>query len=231
MNFRTSILALVALLTLTGCENTPSEQNPDEQYDTYTLDFSSIDLETVNQIFGTEARFKEKVLAAANTGLESPILTDISTTEENSVKIEKSDFPSKYEQVQGLIIGTSSYDGEMSFTFSRTLRSVKIEAQQYYNLYTDYYEGEPYDSAHYDGQRYVDQGEDSYYEGYFLLEVNETSFEGPGETYEYDDNWELIVTIPEVVNVEFVVDSKTLTVSGFESQRARIYSITLEYEK
>lgn len=201
------------------------------EYETHTLNFSSIDLGSVNQIFGDQDIFKTKILDAANQGLEEDYLTDISTSENNSVKIEKSDFPSAYSNVQGLIIGTSSYDGEMSFTFSKKLHSVKIKAQQYYNIFTDYYEGKPYDSAHYDGQEYIDQGEDSYFQGYFLLDVNDESYKGPGETYVYDEDWNLIVTIPEIVEKEFVIDSETLTISGFESQRARIYEMTFSFEK
>ncbi|MBQ6921417.1 MAG: hypothetical protein IJQ72_05990 [Bacilli bacterium] len=206
-----------------------SEQQ--DEYETHTLDFSSIDLGDVSQIFGTEDRFKDKILDAANSGLEEGYLEDVSTTENNSVKIEKSDFPSKYENVQGLIIGTSSYDGEITFAFSKKLHSIKIKMQQYYNLFTGYYEGKPYDSAHYDGQRYIEDEADGYYEGYFLIEVNNKEYEGPGETYEYDEDWNLIVTIPEIVEEEFVIDSTSLVISGFESQRARIYEMTFELEK
>lgn len=202
-----------------------------KEYETHNLNFSTIDLGSVNQIFGDQDLFETIILDAANDGLEEGYLTDISTSKNNSVKIEKSDFPSAYSNVQGLIIGTSSNNGDMSFTFSKKLHSVKIKAQQYYNIFTAYYEGQPYDSAHYDGQEYIDQGEDSYYQGYFLLDVNDESYKGPGETYVYDEDWNLIVSIPEIVEEEFVIDSETLTISGFESQRARIYEMTFSFEK
>ena len=211
---------------------TVTEQSEEDEYETCTIDFSKIDLGGVKQIFGTQDSFKNKILAAANEGLEEGYLTDVSTTDDNSVKIEESEFPSTYEDVQGLIIGTGKYDGEMYFTFSKKLHSVKIKAQQYYNIFTGYYEGQPYDSAYYDGQEYIEvSDDDGYYAGYFLLEVNEQSYKGPGETYVYDEDWNLVVTIPEIVEHEFEIDSSSLTITGFESQRARIYEMTFTFEK
>ena len=195
------------------------------------VSFSELDLGNVKQIFGNGDSFNNKIKDYINGCVDEPIIDNISTSLNNSVKIEKSDFSGDYENVQGLIIGTSSYDGDMTFNFTKTIHSVTIKLQQYYNIFVDYYQGVKYNSAHYDGQRYVEnpEGED-YYEGYFQIDINNQLFEGPGSTYEYDDDWNLIIQIPEIVEHEFVIDSDVLVIRGFESVRTRIYEINFEWE-
>ena len=197
------------------------------QAESFSIDFSSVNLGGEKQIFGDEDRFKTNIMAIAN----SDLLTDISTSKDNTVKIEESEFTSGFEDVQGLIIASSKKDGDITFTFSKKLHKVSIKAQQYYNVFVDYYEGQPYDSCHYDGQRFVDLGEESYFEGYFELDVNGQKFEGPGETYEYDEEWNLIVTVPEIVEEEFTIDSTSLTISAEASVRSRIYEMTFTFEE
>ena len=202
-----------------------------EEYDEYTLDFSSIDLGSKRQIFGTEDDFTTLVNEALNDQVEEDLLTGINVTANNSVKLEQSDFPSKFENVQGLIIGTSKYDGEIEFQFSRKLHSVSIEIQQYYNIFLE----AGVVKTRYDGQRYVEEGDDYYYEGYYEVEVNEEKVEGSGVSYTYDDTWQVIEldppVIPEIETQTVTIDDTSLSIYGFAAVRTRIYKLTLQFEK
>ena len=201
-----------------------------EEYEEYTLDFSSIDMGSKRQIFGTEDDFTTLVSKALNDQVEEDLLTGINVTTNNSVKLEQSDFPSKFDNVQGLIIGTSKYDGEIEFQFSKKLHSVSIEIQQYYNIFLE----SGVVKTRYDGQRYVEEGDD-YYEGYYEVEVNEEKVEGSGVSYTYDDTWQVIELdppiIPEIETQTVTIDDTSLSICGFAAVRTRIFKLILQFEK
>ena len=201
-----------------------------EEYEEYTLDFSSIDMGSKRQIFGTEDDFTTLVSKALNDQVEEDLLTGINVTSNNSVKLEQSDFPSKFDNVQGLIIGTSKYDGEIEFQFSKKLHSVSIEIQQYYNIFLE----SGVVKTRYDGQRYVEEGDD-YYEGYYEVEVNEEKVEGSGVSYTYDDTWQVIEldppVIPEIETQTVTINDTSLSICGFAAVRTRIFKLILQFEK
>lgn len=202
-----------------------------EEYEEYTLDFSSIDMGSKRQIFGTEDDFTTLVSKALNDQVEEDLLTGINVTTNNSVKLEQSDFPSKFDNVQGLIIGTSKYDGEIEFQFSKKLHSVSIEIQQYYNIFLE----SGVIKTRYDGQRYVEEGDDYYFEGYYEIEVNEEKVEGSGVSYTYDDTWQVIELdppiIPEIETQTVTIDDSSLSIYGFAAVRTRIFKLILQFEK
>ena len=220
------VLLSTILLSSCGDGGTPSP-DPKPKIESYTIDFSSIDLGSEKQIFGNQEEFKTKILETINKDLEEPILLDVTTTGENSVKIEKSDFVGEYTNVQGLIVATAKYDGELNLQFARECLSVTIKAEQYYNIYN----GGSGTEIHYDGQRYVENpdGED-YYEGYFEIGVNDLDFAGSGETYVYNEDWTLKILLPESETEKFDINSKILTISGYAAVRTRIYEMTFEFE-
>lgn len=186
-----------------------------------TVSFADYDLGGVNQIFGTDAN-DAKILEYMQAS-DDTLFTGFTSTRNNSVKIELSEFPSGHDNVQGLIIGTGKKDGSVTFNFSTTVKSVRIKAQQYYNIFTY----SPY--IHYDGQVYNEET-DLYEEGYFELGINNETWRGTGVTYikkasgEYDlDN------IPEVNTGTFEINSNTLTIDGYGGARTRIYEMTFYY--
>lgn len=225
------LAVLLSTMLLSSCGNEPAQEPIGHKTVSYTINFSNIDLGESKQIFGTQDAFKNKILEAINIDLEEPILLDVTTSENNSVKIEQSDFISGYTNVQGLIVGTANYDGSINFKFAKELLSVTIKAEQYYNIYTGYSSGTPSPEIHYDGQELVDNpdGED-YYQGVFKIGVNTQEFKGPGKTYVYDEEWHLIIDLPESKTETFEINDDELTIDGYAKYRTRIYEMTFEFE-
>ena len=242
------IPSILFALLLTGCNNNQTPNgNPGElgplvpgdppvvvvEYVEYTIDFEHFDLGYNELIQSSDDDFNPTVLAYIQT--QTDLVTDFEASDANSVRIKKDEFAGGYGSAQGLIIGSQTADGDITLGFSQKLAYVKVKAQQYYNIQTRYdnLNNQQYLDPNYDsGTDYVeDDSEDGYhFEGHFSLIVGEEIWIGPGEGYEYDADWNPVINIPEVVEKEFDINSDILTIEGFASERARIYSITLGFE-
>ena len=230
---------LVCSLALASCESTPEREgdgdgDPKTEYVEYKVDFSSYDLGTSGVLQSGDATFNSKIMGLVNT--EETILANIEVENPtaNTVKIQKKDFAENYGSAQGLIIGGSSQGGELTLNFIKKLSYVTIKAQQYYNPQYDYSAGNPpFLNPNYDGQEYheIDDGQDYYFLGYFKLSVNATEWIGPGEGIEYDEDWNMLIKTPEIAERKFEIDHNSLTIEGFESERARIYEMIFGFEK
>lgn len=195
------------------------------------MDFSSIDMGSKRQIFGTEDAFADLVSNAINSQADEDLLTSLEVSTENSVKLEKSEFPNGIKDVQGLIVGTSKYDGEITFNFSKKITKATFTIQQYYNIYLN----KGVLTTRYDGQRPVETEDDYYFEGYYEIEVNNQKIEGTGASYTYDEYWNVIEldppVIPDIETKQVEINSKNLTIYGFGGVRTRIYQLALEFEE
>ena len=191
-----------------------------------TVSFENYDLGTAKQIYGTDAN-DTKILNYMKES-DATLFTGFTSTRNNSVRIEMSEFLTGYQNVQALIVGTSKKDGSLTFNFSTTVKSVKIKAQQYYNIYNDYNTGSAIPWISYDGQEYND--ETGKFEGYFELGINDQTWRGTGTTYILDDQQRPdLNNHPEINTGTFAINSNALTIYGYASIRTRIYEMTFYY--
>ena len=221
---------ILCSILLTGCNQNNGKNNPNPPaptWDEYVVDFSSLDLGSSNILQSQDGTFKTKVLSFLNNSMDN-IVTDISFTGNNKVKIEKSEFPAPFEQVQGLILGSQSDDGYLQFEFTKELLSVTFTIQQYYNIVAGY-DGDPHNYPYYDGQEYNYETEE--YEGYTKIEVNEVSHEIESISFRYDDNGYAYCDIPPVVEELAALGGNSLIVNGLAGMRTRIYSMKFLFRK
>ncbi len=203
------------------------------EYDEYSVNFSTIDLGTSDILQSSDSTFNSKVIGYINQDNNFLSDVEVENPSSNGVKIQKKVFYGDYGSAQGLIIGGQEIDGKMTFTFAKELSYVVIKAQQYYNPQLDYTAGTPFLNPNYDGQEYIEIEEEPYYyfEGYFKLGVNETSWRGTGVGIEYDEDWNILVKTPEINERKFDINSSSLIIEGYASERARILEMTFGFEK
>ena len=230
---RRLLALLLCSMLLSACGNTdvgPGEPvGPAQRI--YNVDFSTLDLGNDNQIFLNGNDNWNKVINHMNSCLGENLVNAVYTTIDNTTKIEKSDFLPGYENVQGLIVGTKERDGEFYCSFTKVIHKITIKAQQYYNIYTNYDLGYPYDAIYYDGQEYVENPDgDDYYQGYFKYTINDQTITGPGSTYQYDESWQMIMDIPQISTNTITIDRDSFTIKGYEAIRTRIYEMEFEFE-
>ncbi len=203
------------------------------EYDEYSVNFATIDLGTSGILQSSDSTFKNKIMGYINQGKDFLSDVEVEDPSSNGVKIQKKEFYGDYGSAQGLIIGGQQIDGKITFTFAKELSYVIIKAQQYYNPQLDYATGTPYVNPNYDGQEYIEIEEDPgyYFEGYFKLGVNDTSWRGTGEGIEYDEDWNILIKTPEINERKFDINSSSLVIEGYASERARILEMTFGFEK
>lgn len=225
-----TLLPLSLLLFSCGGDKPAGPEEP--KYDEYSVNFATIDLGESGILQSSDNTFKSKIMGYIN-GTDD-FLSDVEVEDPNSneVRIQKKVFYGDYGSAQGLIIGSQNAGGKITFTFAKELNYVTIKAQQYYNPQMDYSAGTPFLNPNYDGQEYVEIEEDPgyYFEGYFNLKVNETLWRGTGEGIEYDEDWNILVKTPEINERKFEVNSTTLIIEGFASEKARILEMTFGFE-
>ena len=213
---------------------TITEQGEEDEYETYTINFATYDLGSSGVLQSGDSTFNSKIISLVNT--EASILesVEVEKPKSNGVKIQKKDFAENYGSAQGLIVGGQDIDGKITFTFSKKLSYVTIKAQQYFNIQYSYdnVNNTKYLDPNYDGQEYMETEDgDWWFEGYFKLNVNDTLWKGPGEGIQYDEDWNILINIPEIAEKDFEINSTTLTLEGFKSERARIYEMVFTFEK
>ena len=224
------VTLLMSLIALSSCGDGNNPSEPGGTPDKYKVNFANFDLGNKTELFLNGGDTYTQVKDFMNAELGDTYVTTIMTTISNSVKIEKSEFLDGYTNVQGLIAGTSSKNGEFHCEFNRTIKTIKIKAQQYYNIYHFKDSSSEYDAIHYDGQEYIENpdGED-YYIGYYQYQINGQVITGPGKTYVYDDNWLPVIDIPETTTETIELNSNYFTITGFGGVRTRIYEMSFEF--
>lgn len=233
MKIKSSLLLCASLLAISGCGGADNPDPKKEEFIEYTVNFQSMDLGTSGILQSSDATFNDKLKSYING--ENDFLTNIEVEnpETNSVKIQKKVFCDDYGSAQGLIIGGQSLDGKLTLNFAKELSYVNIKAQQYYNPQYDYTTTPPFVNPNYDGQKYIEIEEDPgyYFEGYFKLDINNTEWKGTGIGIEYDEDWNILIKTPDINERKFEIGSESLTIEGFQSERARILEMKLGFVK
>ena len=218
---------LLSLLAV-GC-NKPNGKTPaqEPECDTYVIDFTQFDLSPYSNLLQSkDSRFNSAILSyiQQKTG---DVTTSLTSSGNNHERLSMSDFPGGYTNVQGLIIGSQSSDGEIELSFSKKLYKVSFEIEQYYKIY----EGSYYPiEIQYDCQDYNEATEEFF--GYSTITANGQRWIGSGVTYHYNiDYTEMYIDLPETNTATFTIGSNQLTISGLASERCRIYSMTLDIIK
>ena len=222
------LFPIIIAVSLLGCNQNNNKSKV--EYDEYTINFSQYDLGEVEQIQSSDPTFVSNITNYVNESTEEGFLTEFLFTGANKVKLLKSDFPSRYEQVQAFVVGSSSSDAVAQFTFSKEVHSVIIKAQQYYNIVGGY-EGDPHDYPYYDGPEYnYDTGE--YDSAKVRLTINyDHDWYLDSKTYRYDAEGYPIVDIPKIVTKEFKIDNNVLKIDGYASLRVYIHELTIKVAK
>ena len=240
MKLKYIIPALLFALPLVGCGNTnpsneeggslPSEPSS-EGFAEYSVNFQTFDLDGQTLFQSSDPTFDSTILSYIQT--QTDLVTSFDADDGNRVRIKVDTFYGDYGSVQGLIIGSQENDSFIDLGFSKELAYVKIKAQQYYNIqmYHDNYNNLEYLDPNYDGQEYIEDDSELgfHYEGHFSFIVNEEIWIGPGEGIEYEEDWSIKINIPEIVEKKFDINSNTLRIEGFKSERARIYEMTFGF--
>ena len=221
------LFPIILIASLVSCGNrAPSKE---KEYVKYTVNFEQFDLGSKKMYQSQESGFDETLLAYFNQATDN-LTTSFTATKNNRVKIEESDFVENYQNVKGLIIGSSSSDGQIDLSFSKKLHTVSIEIEQYYNIYYGYDFGSKKVQIRYDCQEYDEELDE--YVGYSTITVNDSRWKGTGETYLYNEDYtEMIIEVPNRNTAFFEINDTELKLEGLESERCRIYSMTLEFEK
>lgn len=224
---RVKFLPVIFAITMIGCSSSSNTNNP--KTISYTIDFEQFDLGNSKIYQSSETYFESTLLTYIQQATENTV-TSFYATANNRVKIEESDFVEDYPNIKGLIIGSSSNDGQVGLTFNKKLLKATIEIEQYYNIYYGYDFGSKQVEIRYDCQEYNEQlGE---YVGYSTITANGNRWKGTGKTYRYNDDYTaMFIDVPERNTATFKIDDYRLTLDGLESERCRIYNITLEFEK
>lgn len=223
MNTKLLTLLLCSLL-LSGCGN--AEGGPVDPLETYKVDFSKYDLGGVEQIQSSDPTFKAKILSCINSSCSNQA-ESFECTENNRVRLVSNSFPGDFGSVQGLVLASQNYDGEITITFAKEIKSVTIKAQQYYNLTSGYGE-DTHIYPTYDSQKWDDVTSE-YVPDEPTLEINEQVMTSLiNITYSFDDDGYAIPIVPPICEQKFDINSKTLSVTAFASQRVRIYEMTFE---
>ena len=223
------LLPIILIALLISCGNRASSKKEEKEYVKYTVNFEQFDLGSKKMYQSQETGFDETLLAYFNQATDN-LTTSFTATKNNRVKIEESDFVENYQNVKGLIIGSSSNDGQIDLSFSKKLHTVSIEIEQYYNIYYGYDFGSKKVQIRYDCQEYDETLEE--YVGYSTITVNDSRWKGAGETYLYNEDYtEMIIEVPNRNTAFFEINDTELKLEGLESERCRIYSMTLEFEK
>ena len=223
------LLPIIFIASLVSCGHKSPSKEKEKEYVRYTVNFEQFDLGSKKMYQSQESGFDETLLTFFQQATDN-LTTSFAATKDNRVKIEKSEFVEDYQNVEGLIIGSASNDGQIDLSFSKKLHTVSIEIEQYYNIYYGYDFGSKQVQIRYDCQEY-DEALDEYV-GYSTITVNNTRWKGTGETYLYNETYtEMIIEVPNRNTAFFEIEDTKLTLEGLASERCRIYSMTLEFEK
>ena len=228
MNFKL-LLVIPATLIITGCQTSGSKKASEQV--SYTVDFTKLDLSNDDNVIQSgSANFNSRLLSYINNSI-SDLTLDFSSSAENTVKVEKSDFPTGFDNEQGLIIGSKSSDGWVELNFSKKLIELSLQIKQYYNIYVGYDFGQPQNEIYYDCQEYDENNEA--YVGYSKIVVNNDVWRGSGKTYRYNETYtSMYIDIPEENTANFTVNSNAVVLKSLEgSERCRIYQMTFTFEK
>ena len=235
------ITSIIFVLLSTGCNKTTTNSGnpgdpgptPVDSFTEYTVNFENFDLHGNKYFQSSDNTFNSTLLEYINRPLDG-LASSFDSTGNNYVRIQKDTFASDYGTAEGLIIGSQENDGEITIGFSQELAYVKVKAQQYYNIqmYYDNANSLSYLSPNYDGQEYIEDDSELgfHYEGHFSFIVNDDIWIGPGEGYKYNEDWTLEINVPEIVEKKFDINSNSLTIEGFASERARIYELTFGFK-
>ena len=206
------------------------EDDPQVEYEQFSVDFTEFDLSPYSNLLQSrDSRFNPALLEFFQQSAGDRI-TSVSSSGDNHERLNVSDFPGSFTNVQGLIIGSQNQDGEITLEFSKTLYQVTIQIEQYYNIYIGHDFATEQNEIQYDCQRYNEVKNE--YEGYSTITANGKRWTGSGETYRYFDDYSgMYIDIPETNTATFKINANQLKLTGFASERCRIYSMTLEFVK
>lgn len=225
------ITLLLCSLLLSGCGNAEGglvdPHGPVDPSETYKVDFSKYNLGGVEQIQSSDPTFKTKMLSYINSSCSNQA-ESFECTENNRVRLVNNSFPGDFGSAQGLVLASQNYDGEITIKFAKEIKSVIVKAQQYYNL-TSGYQEDTHIYPTYDSQKW-DEETSEYVPDEPTLEINEQVMSSLiNITYSYDDYGYTIPVVPPICEQKFDINSETLSVTAFASQRVRIYELSFEF--
>lgn len=220
------LIALFPTL-LIGCKY---QSNPTKvEYDSYVVDFSSFDLAGKTLLQSSDGTFKEKVQSYISSKCENCV-QDIEYSDGNKIKIAKDTFPAKLGETQALVLASQNYDGFLSVTFTKKLASVKVQAQQYYNIAAGY-SGDPHNYPYYDCQIYDEESSSYVADKNAALNVNDKKMHIDCVTYEYNSYGYPEIVIPPVCEETIKINSTTLKLEALASYRMRVFELTLYFAR
>lgn len=193
--------------------------------ETYTIDFSTMNLGSTRMLQSQDGSFKEKTLEFIGNNTNNYI-DDIDYSGQNRIKFVKEEFPSGFDSPQALILASQDYDGFLEMQFNKIVYSVEIKAQQYYKLFT--YGGSTvwgdYDCQHYDeNDNYVADPDASLY-------VNEQEMNIPALSYEYDESGTTqIINIPQMAQGTLLINDYNLTLVAQALYRIRVFELKITF--
>ena len=221
-----SILFVPFLIVSCGSNQSPA--TPTEQFEEYKIDFSSMELGSSNLIQSSDSTFKSKVLGFLSSSSNERV-TDISYSENNYIRVKNDIYPGSYGSNQTLILASQNYDGYLSMSFSKELRYIKIEAQQYYSI-TGGYNEDPHFYPYYDCQKYNEETSESEGDPDAYLDVSNHHMHIDCISYQYDNDGYPIVNIPPMNESTIEINSDHVTLTALASYRIKVYSLTLLFK-
>ena len=226
------LLSLIAIsLILSAC--TATKQNPkpgpgpEPTTETYTVNFSNMDLGNAGLLQSSDSTFKQKTInyISSNT---NEYIKDIDYTDENEIRFQKDNFPLRFDSPQALILGSQNYDGYLEMQFSKSIYSVTIKAQQYYKIFT--YGDDPTAWFSYDCQLWDDETSGYIGDPNTALLVNNQEMGIPAVTYEFEeDGYTPIPLIPEMAQETLMINSHNLKLYANASYRIRVFELELKF--
>ena len=196
--------------------------------ETFTVDFSTLALGDTNILQSSDSTFKEKTMSFINENVND-LLSDINYPNQNEIRFKKDDFPGEFADPQALILGSQNYDGYLEMTFTKTIKSVKIKAQQYYNLIKGYGDDQNIYPS-YDCQLWDDELSDYIGDPNSSLIVNEQEMHINAITYEYeDDGYTPIPSVPPICESTLTINNNTLELEALASYRIRVFELQITF--
>lgn len=202
-------------------------EDPEEEV--YTVDFSAMDLTGYSDILQSkDNRFKEATMEFINDNANN-LLADIDYPDNNEIRFKKDDFPGSFNDPQALVLGSQNYDGYLEMTFTKTIKSVKIKAQQYYNLIKGYGD-DPNIYPSYDCQLWDDDLSDYIGDPDAALYVNNGEMHIDAITYEYaDDGYTPIPNVPPMCQSTITINDESLLLWANASYRIRVFELQITF--
>ena len=197
------LFAIIPLLFSCGKEDTLP---PPEEPNSYVVDFS-----TVSSGFNNDNKdnFATKMKTVVNK--DSELVTSVDTVgyvQVSQLDMINTEAPYSEYILHALLTSSAKQDGEITFTFAKELKLVKIYAQAYFKTY-----------HHYGGDDEPEVAVSS--DKLAKIKVNNTEWDMSHEKGNFET--------PDQLEKEFAVSKNTLTINGYSAQRVFIHKLEFTF--